>query len=147
MKKGVPISPGVAVARAYCVDPVLFRREPSQLDSAALSAEVSRFDAACAAAGRELDAIVERVSRQVGENEAATFQAHRLLLRDPALLAKVKAAILNRRVDARTALQEVLEEYTALFEQIPDEYLKERLTDLRDVVGRVQAQLALQSDQ
>src|SRR5438067_147448 len=71
MKKGVPISPGVAVARAYCVDQVLLRREPSQLDTAALSAEVSRFDAACAAAGRELDAIVERVTRQVGEAEAA----------------------------------------------------------------------------
>ncbi|HJT76890.1 MAG TPA: phosphoenolpyruvate--protein phosphotransferase, partial [Gemmataceae bacterium] len=106
----------------------------------------ARFDAAVTAAGRELDAIVERVTRQVGEAEASIFQAHRLLLRDPAFLAKVKAAILNRQVDAHAALQEVLGEYTALFEQIPDEYLKERLTDLRDVVGRVQAQLALQSN-
>src|SRR5579884_443857 len=82
MRKGVPVSPGVAVARAYCVDEVLARREPHYLDVAALSDEVSRFDSACAAAAQELDAIVTRVRDQVGEEEAAIFQAHRLLLRD-----------------------------------------------------------------
>ncbi|MCC6418721.1 MAG: phosphoenolpyruvate--protein phosphotransferase [Gemmataceae bacterium] len=144
MKKGVPVSPGVAVARAYCVDEVLARREPHYLDVAALSDEISRFDCACAAAAQELDAIVSRVRDQVGEEEAAIFQAHRLLLRDPALITKVKSTILDRHVDARTALHEVLDEYLTLFGQIQDEYLKERMADLRDVIGRVLAQLALQ---
>jgi phosphoenolpyruvate-protein phosphotransferase len=144
MKKGVPVSPGVAVARAYCVDEVLARREAYHLEVGDLSDEASRLDRACAAAARELDAIVARVNQQLGEKEAAIFQAHRLLLRDPALLGKVKSIILHRQVDARTALHEVLDEYTALFAQIHDEYLKERMTDLRDVIGRIMAQLALQ---
>src|SRR6516164_7034395 len=110
MRKGVPVSPGVAVARAYCVDEVLARREPNYLDGAALSDEINRFDQACAAAAQELDAIASRVSREVGEEEAAIFRGHRLLLRDPALVAKVKSAILKRQVDARTALHEVLDE-------------------------------------
>ncbi|HYT88535.1 MAG TPA: phosphoenolpyruvate--protein phosphotransferase [Gemmataceae bacterium] len=143
MRRGVPVSPGVAVARAYCVDEVLARREPHYLDSAALSDEVSRFDNACAAAAQELDAIVARVREQIGEEEAGIFQAHRLLLRDPAFITKVKSAILNRHVDARTALHDVLDEYATLFAQIQDEYLKERMADLRDVIGRVLAQLAL----
>jgi phosphoenolpyruvate-protein phosphotransferase len=143
MRKGVPVSPGVAVARAYCVDEVLARQEPQYLDAAALSDEVNRFDRACMAAAQELDAIVARVSQQVGEEEAGIFRGHRLLLRDPALVAKVKSAILNHKVDTRTALQEVLDEYTKLFSQIPDEYLKERIGDIRDVVGRIMAQLAL----
>jgi phosphoenolpyruvate-protein phosphotransferase len=143
MRKGVPVSPGVAVARAYCVDEVLARREPHYLDVAALSDEVSRFDSACSAAALELDAIVTRVRDQVGEEEAAIFQGHRLLLRDAAFLTKVKSLILARHVDARTALHEALDEYTALFSQIQDEYLKERMADLRDVIGRVLAQLAL----
>src|SRR5713226_4115183 len=144
MKKGVPVSPGVAVAHAYCVDEVLARREPSQLDVAALSGEINRFDRACAAAAEELDAIVARVSRQVGEEEAAIFRAHRLLLRDPALVGKVKTAILNRHVDAAAALHDALDEYTTLFSKIEDEYLKERMSDLRDIVSRIMAQLALQ---
>src|SRR5216683_6330256 len=111
MRKGVPVSPGVAVARAYCVDELLAPREPQQLDGVALPAEVTRFTSACAAAAQDLDAIVARVSKEVGEEEAGIFRAHRLLLRDPALLNKVKSIILSRQVDARTALQETLEEY------------------------------------
>jgi phosphoenolpyruvate-protein phosphotransferase len=147
MKKGVPVSPGVAVARAYCVDEVLARREPLKLDEAALSGEISRFDRACAAAAEELDAIVARVSKQLGEGEAAIFRSHRLLLRDVAFIGKVKSLILHRHIDASTALHETLEEYTALFAQIEDEYLRERMTDLRDVVGRITGQLALQVSQ
>jgi phosphoenolpyruvate-protein phosphotransferase len=143
LRKGVPVSPGVAVAHAYCVDEVLARREPAHLDRAALSAEVARFDRACAAAARELNAITERVSRQVGEEEAAIFRAHRMLIRDPALVNKVHAAIVDKSLDAGSALHETLEEYAALFAKIPDEYLKERMADLRDVVGRIAAQLAL----
>jgi phosphoenolpyruvate-protein phosphotransferase len=133
----------VAVARAYCVDEVLARREPYHLDGAALSDEINRFDKACAGAAQELDAIAERVGKEVGEEEAAIFRGHRLLLRDPAMIAKVKSAILKRQVDARTALHEVLDEYTALFSQVQDEYIKERMTDIRDVVSRIMAQLAL----
>src|SRR5581483_134549 len=142
--KGVPVSPGVSVARAYCVDEVLARREPYHLDDAGLSAEIRRFDDACSAAGQELDAIVSRVSQQLGEDESAIFRGHRLILRDPALVTKVKSAILNRHIDARTALHEVLDEYAALFAQVQDEYLKERMADLRDVISRIMGHLALQ---
>jgi phosphoenolpyruvate-protein phosphotransferase len=128
------------------VDELLSRREPSKLDGPALSGEINRFDSACAAAAHELDAIVTRVTKEVGEGEAAIFRAHRLLLGDPALIGKVKSIILDRQVDASTALHEALDEYTALFAQIKDEYLKERMADIRDVVGRIMAQLALQDN-
>jgi phosphotransferase system enzyme I (PtsI) len=143
MKRGVPVSPGVAVARAYLLDEVLASGEPHKLEVAALSGEINRLDSACAAATQELDNIIARVSAQVGDDEAAIFRAHRLLLRDPALIGKVKSTILNRRVDARTALQEALGEYTDLFSRIPDAYLKERITDLRDVIGRITSHLSL----
>jgi phosphoenolpyruvate-protein phosphotransferase (PTS system enzyme I) len=144
MLKGVPVSPGVAVARAYRVDEVLARHDPTIIDAAALSAEVTRFENATAAAAAELDAIIERVGKQVGEPEAAIFRAHRLLLRDPALIGKVTERILHKRVDASTALRATLDEYTSLFNQIPDAYIRERLADVRDVVGRVMAHLILQ---
>jgi phosphoenolpyruvate-protein phosphotransferase len=147
MRKGVPISPGIAVARAYCVDHVLARREPHELDAAVVSDEVNRFEAAVRAAADELDAIVNRVTQQVGEEEAAIFRAHRLLLRDPNLIGKVKSAILTRHIDAATGLQDVVDEYTALLSQIPDQYIRERMADIRDVAGRVLAQLSLQEGQ
>src|SRR5215207_18866 len=144
MIKGVPVSPGVAVARAFRIDEVLARHDPTILDAAALSAEVTRFESANAAAAAELSAIAERVGKQVGDHEAAIFRAHRLLLRDPALIGKVTNRILHDHMDAGTALQATLDEYTALFVQIPDDYIRERLADVRDVVGRVMAHLTLQ---
>ena len=146
MIQGVPVSPGVAVARAYRINQGLARREPIQLTADALSAEVTRFDAACAAAGRELDAVVRRVTQQVGEEEAAIFRAHQLLLRDPAFVGKVRAAIAGKRIDAAAALQQTIDEYKTLFSHISDTYIQERMADLRDVVGRILAELARQED-
>jgi phosphoenolpyruvate-protein phosphotransferase (PTS system enzyme I) len=144
MFRGIAVSPGVAVARAYCVDSVLARREPQHLNAAAVSEEVTRFDNACQAAAKEMDAVITRVGEQLGEDEAAIFRAHRLLLRDPALIGKVKSSILQRKVDARTALHELLDEYAAIFEKVHDDYLKERMTDLRDVATRIIAHLVSQ---
>jgi phosphotransferase system enzyme I (PtsI) len=143
MKKGVPVSPGVAVARAFRLDDGLAQREAKHLEVAALSGEIRRLDDACTAAAHEMDSLIARVNKQVGANEAAIFQAHRALLRDPALIGKVKSTILNRHVDARTALQEALEEYTELFSQIEDAYLKERMVDIRDVIGRIVGHLSV----
>jgi phosphoenolpyruvate-protein phosphotransferase len=145
MKKGVPVSPGIAVAKAYCMDESLARREAHKLDDVALAQEVGRFDQACDAAVRELDTIIARVTKQLGEDEAAIFRSHRLLARDPALIGKVKSAILDRHLDARTALQEAVDEYTSLFSQIQDDYLKERMADVRDVVTRIVGHLAMQA--
>ncbi|MFO0927729.1 MAG: phosphoenolpyruvate--protein phosphotransferase [Gemmataceae bacterium] len=133
----MPVSPGVAVAHAHCVDEVISSHEPYSLDDSHLSGEVSRFERACAAVIRELDDTVDRVSRQIGEEEASIFRAHRQLIRDPSLVSKVKARISDKRIDSASALHETLEEYAALFRQIPDTYLQERLADLRDVVGRI----------
>jgi phosphoenolpyruvate-protein phosphotransferase (PTS system enzyme I) len=144
MKKGVPVSPGVAVARACVMDEILVGHEPHKLDVAALSEEISRVDRACAAAIQELDNVIARVKSQVGDDEAAIFRAHRLLLRDPALIGKVKSAILKNHVDARTSLEQAVEDYSVLFSQIPDEYLKERMSDIRDVIRRIASHLAVE---
>lgn len=144
MKRGVPISPGVAVARAYCVEQLVTTpaTAPARLELAALSGEVTRFERACHAAAAELDRLSEQLARQVGDDQAAIFRAHKLLVRDPSLALKVKTAIQQQQVDARSALNGILDEYATLFAKVADAYLQERLTDLRDVVARIQAHLS-----
>jgi phosphotransferase system enzyme I (PtsI) len=143
MRKGIPVSPGVAVAPAYLLG--VASRKPLHVDDWAIGAEISRLEQACAAAGHELDVVVARVDSQIGDEEAAIFRAHRALLRDPALLSQVKARIQAVHVDAAAALQVTLEEYAELFHHLPDGYLQERLADLRDVIGRIQAHLSPQA--
>ena len=143
MKKGVPVSPGVTVARAFCMLEVLVKREPYLLEPDSIAAEISRLDQACTQAMEELDKIVERVSSQVGEDEAAIFRAHRLLLRDPALINKVKNVIRAHQRDAASALRETLDEYGGMLAKIPDAYLRDRMADIRDVVQRIATHLSV----
>jgi phosphoenolpyruvate-protein phosphotransferase len=142
MRKGVPVSPGVAVAPAYLLGATTSK--PLHVEDGAVGAEISRLEQACVASVHELDALVARVDKQIGGEEAAIFRAHRALLRDPALLGQVKARIQSFHVDASAALQATLEEYAELFHQLPEGYLQERLTDLRDVITRIQSHLTPQ---
>src|SRR5215210_7201256 len=146
MLRGVPISPGVAVARAFRMDPALARRSPNLLDAAALSAEVSRFDRACDDVAAELDRSIDRVRAEVGEDSADIFRGHRAILRDPAFVAKVKGFILNDQVDAASALNKTLEEYDVLFARIRDDYLRERMADIRDVAEQIITQVTVERD-
>ena len=145
MIRGVPISPGVAVARVFRIDPALSRRHAGLLDLAALAAEIKRFDQACETVAAALDTTIERVRSEVGEESAGIFRAHRMLVRDPALIGKVKGFILNDRLDAIAALQKAQEEYDVLFARIRDDYLRERMADVRDVVEQIIVQLAAEN--
>src|SRR4051812_13325136 len=100
MKKGVPVSPGVAGAHAHCVEEVITSHEPYSLDDASVSGEVNRFERACTVVAREIDDTIVRVSRQIGDEEAGIFRAHRQLLRDPTMVGKVLTRIREERIDA-----------------------------------------------
>jgi phosphoenolpyruvate-protein phosphotransferase len=140
MRKGVAVSPGIAVARAHRLDQIP-AGDVVVVDAASIPLEVARFEQACLAAAADLDAICQRVSREIGEDAAAIFRAHRLLLRDPAFIGKVRGHIQKRQVDARAALHATLAEFSELFAKIPDDYLRERLADIKDVVGRIENHL------
>src|SRR3954451_18966629 len=147
MLRGVPISPGVAVARAFRLAPAPARRSPNLLDQAALSAEAARFDRACDEVAAELDQTIHRVRAEVGEASADIFRGHRAILRDPAFVAKVKSFILTDQVDAASALNRALEEYDVLFARIRDDYLRERMTDIRDVAEQIITHLTVGNEQ
>ena len=66
---------------------------------------------------------------------------HESILRDAAFTDKIRTWITKDRLTARAALHRLLNEYTSLFTRTKDEYLRDRLNDVRDVVDP--AQLAL----
>ena len=53
---------------------------------------------------------------------------------------------MDKRIDAAAAVQQTIEEYKALFSQITDTYIQERIADLRDVGGRILTELARQEN-
>src|SRR5262249_13644161 len=142
VRNGVAVSPGVAIARAYCIRDLFVGADVRPLADADVRGEVDRFEAARAKAGADLQLLYKKVRDQLGEQPASVFLAHEAILHDPALTDKVRAGIIGSKLPAQAALQRVLNEYTELFAFTTDEFLKERLADIRDVVIRVSGHLA-----
>jgi phosphotransferase system enzyme I (PtsI) len=141
MRKGIPVSPGVAVGTAYCIHEIFINPDTKRLEDHEVTAELANYETARDEAAAELRALQHKVAAQVGENEAQIFSAHELILRDANFTNKVRGWIVDERLTAQAALHRLLEQYTVLFAKTNDEYLRERMNDLRDVVIRINAHL------
>jgi phosphotransferase system enzyme I (PtsI) len=139
--RGTGVSPGIAVGRALVVErdaaPVFRLAVPK--DQA--EREVRRLGEAIEASREQLRAVKERLLREVGAPHAYIFDAHLLMLEDPLLRERAAEVVRAEGVNAEWALRAVSESLHALFSQFEDAYLRERTTDLDDVIGRVQLNL------
>jgi phosphotransferase system enzyme I (PtsI) len=139
--QGTAVSPGIAVGRALVVERDAAPVFRLSLEPGAVAGEVARLETALEGSREQLRAVKDRLSREVGTPHAYIFDAHLLMLDDPLLRARAVEVVETERVNAEWALRTVSEELHDLFDQFSDEYLRERSTDLDDVIGRVQLNL------
>ncbi len=112
MLKGIAASDGVAVAKAYLlVQPDLSFETVTVEDT---SAEEARLDAALAASQDELSVIREKAVESLGEEAAAVFDAHLMVLADPEMTGQIKETIRAKQVNAEAALTEVTDMFIAI---------------------------------
>ena len=142
MRRGIAVSPGVAVGTAYCLHEVFVNPGTERINDREISAELARYETACDRAAADLRALRRKVTKQVGQQEGAIFGVHESILQDSAFRNKVRTAIIDERLSAQSALHQLLNEYTSLFARTKDQYFRERLTDVRDVVVRLSAHLS-----
>jgi phosphotransferase system enzyme I (PtsI) len=142
MRKGIGVSPGVVVGVAHRVESVLGTIEQENLDSPTqIAAEIDRFDRAIAESAGELEAVVQKVAQVLGTSEADIFKSHLQIVNDPALLSRVHALIENQQLTALSALQAVMNGYAAQLARSQQELFRERMTDIRDVILRIESHL------
>ena len=142
MRKGIPVSPGVSVGTAYCIYEIFVNPDTKRLEDSEVTAELARYETGRDRATADLLALQRKVESQVGHQEAAIFAVHESILRDAAFTEKIRHWIVEDRLTAQAALHRLLQEYTKLFERTSDDFLKERLNDVRDVVVRLSAHLS-----
>ena len=138
--KGIAASDGVAVAKAYLlVQPDLSFETVTVEDT---SAEEARLDAALQASKDELSVIREKAVETLGEEAAAVFDAHLMVLSDPEMIGQIKETIRAKQINAEAGLKEVTDMFITIFEGMEDNpYMQERAADIRDVAKRVLAHL------
>ncbi len=136
---GIAASNGIAIAKAYrLIEPDLTVNKKEVPD---VASEIKRYHAAVENSATELQAIRDRAKVELGEDKAAIFEAHLLVLNDPELTGQIEAKMKSDQVNAEFALKETADMFITMFESMDNEYMKERAADIRDVTKRVLAHL------
>jgi phosphoenolpyruvate-protein phosphotransferase (PTS system enzyme I) len=137
--KGIAASNGIAIAKAYrLIEPDL-TVEKKTIE--APQEELTRFKQAVEVSTTELKAIRDKAEVELGADKAAIFDAHLLVVGDPELLGPIEDKIKSESVNAEFALKETADMFVAMFEQMDNEYMKERAADIRDVTKRILSHL------
>jgi len=137
---GIGAAPGIAVGKAVLVRTFdlesveVLRKTISKEDS---KAETKRYRDALTVAADELEGLERDVKSRLGEDKAAIFAAHRLMLEDPTLGDAIEAKISENLFTAERACLEACEEQARMLETMDDPYFAARATDMRDIGKRL----------
>src|SRR5690625_2664902 len=136
---GIAASSGIAFGNAYILmDPDLTYSK-DEIDNH--QTEIEKFHTAIEKTKYEIDTIRKKVATEQGEENAAIFDAHLLVLSDPELITNVENNIKEMNMNAAWALDETANQFVQLFEQLDNEYMRERAADIKDVSKRILAHL------
>jgi phosphotransferase system enzyme I (PtsI) len=135
--KGIGVSPGIAIGRAVIIEKRVASVYRVPIRDEEVDGEVTRFLEALEKTRDELLELKQKVSRSMGDEYASIFDAHAMIVSDASFTDKVVQKIEEEQVNAEWALSEVEEELQARFASFDDEYLRERVADVKDVTQRV----------
>ena len=112
-----------------------------QIAAVRLEHEVARLEQSRARTRAQLQVIRAQIARRRAPELAALFDAQLLMLDDPMLVPRAAALVRGQRVNAEWAVQQVFHEFSAVFDEVADAYLRERKGDVADLVGRLRMNL------
>ncbi|CNH64343.1 phosphoenolpyruvate-protein phosphotransferase PtsI [Yersinia mollaretii] len=137
MISGILVSPGIAFGKALLLkeDEIVINRKKISADQ--VEQEVERFKTGRAKAAEQLEAIKTKAEASLGEEKAAIFEGHIMLLEDEELEQEIIALIKDEHATADAAAYSVIEGQAKALEELDDEYLKERAADVRDIGKRL----------
>jgi len=129
--QGIAVSPGVAIGEAMVMDNEGFRIPRRFVVRDAVEGEVERLDRAIAAASEEVHRNCDTVSRELGEQYGAIFEAHLRMLQDSGLHGELEEMIRQRKYTPEYAVTRALRRYAKVFETL------ERANDIFDIEKRL----------
>lgn len=132
---GIAASGGIAIAPLVYYHSVNAAITEYHIENVEI--EWHRLQSAIETAKQEIQTLLSHTSIQIGDAEAAIFDAHLLFLADPVMLEAVRHHIVTERLNAEVAWQAVVDEVANSYRKLEDAYLQERVDDVVDVGRRV----------
>ncbi|HEY8555083.1 MAG TPA: phosphoenolpyruvate--protein phosphotransferase [Burkholderiales bacterium] len=134
---GAGVSDGISIGGAFVLSRELPDIVPRSLRPEEVEAEVERFVAAVKAARASLQRIRAQIPADAPAEAASFIDAHMLILEDKMISEAPIEIIRSRRLNAEWALKLQADQLSEIFEQMEDPYLRNKKTDVRQVVERV----------
>ena len=99
--------------------------------------ELARYEAAKAAAIKQLQELYQKALKEVGEANAAIFEIHQMMLDDGDYNESVENIIKTQKVNAEYAVAVTGDNFAQMFRAMDDDYMRERAADVKDISERV----------
>lgn len=129
---GIPVSKGIAIAK-----PFIYEKEDifiSEGKGVSYGEEKKRVQDAIDKAREQIINLQDLAVKKMGKKDI--FQAHLSILEDPMLMDMLDKA-LKDGLSAAAAVDRAKNELTAIFEKVPDPYIKARIADINDIIERL----------
>jgi phosphotransferase system enzyme I (PtsI) len=99
--------------------------------------ELERLQAACRESKEQLRHLYQKARKEAGEDSAAIFEVHQMLLEDEDYLEDIHRRIREEQVNAEYAVSSTGAYFYQMFDAMEDEYMKARAADIRDISDRI----------
>ncbi|MBR5974450.1 MAG: phosphoenolpyruvate--protein phosphotransferase [Clostridiales bacterium] len=100
-------------------------------------AELKRVEEAKAKATEQLQAIYDKALKEVGEENAAIFEVHMMMLEDDDYNESIRNIIETQSVNAEYAVSITADNFAEMFAGMEDSYFQARAADIRDISNRL----------
>ena len=139
---GIGVARGVAQGPACVLRHGLTNIVKRTLGDDEIEPEIARLEQARDNAKQQLQSTRELVPAAMREEIGSFIDSHLLMLDDVLLTETPSTLIRTERCNAEWALQQTMEQLTAVFEQMDDAYLRTRRNDVEQVIQKIQKNLA-----
>lgn len=143
--QGIAASQGIAYGQAFLYIQSDVQVPTYSVDPGRRMDEIARFENALLVTRQQIQKIQAEVERNLGSDEARIFDAHLMVLEDQALISETIRDFETTGRNIESCFDKVARRYIKAFDEIDDEYLRERAGDVRDVAQRVLNNLLGQS--
>ncbi len=140
--QGIAVSPGIIIGKARLVDrskqKIVYQYIVNAKD---LDREVERFKNALQATREQISAVKSNMPEQLKQH-AFILEAHLMILDDSMISDATIKAIVEEKINAEWALKKSVQKVSKIFNEVADEYIRERFSDVENVAERILRNLA-----
>ena len=134
---GLSASPGFGRGKAFVLEPRMDLNAIKRKKARNPQREKERFRAAVERGIEQITVVKNRMNQLISKEETAIFDVYRLILEDPAIIQQIESQIVKEEFAAEYAVKVVFERYLESIAKIDDNYLRERVTDVKDAAQRL----------